>query len=64
MNDSELWGLRLNSSKGMIVEISELEMSTIRKVGRVMSLLVESSHVRIDGETIYRSTGVGFRLYA
>ena len=63
MNDLQLWGLRLNSSKETNFEISELEMSTIRKVGRMMSLLVESSHMLIDSETVHRSTGVGFRLH-
>ena len=47
----------------MTFEISKLEMSTIRKVGRMASLLVESSHVRIDSEMVHRSTGVGFRLH-
>ena len=28
-----------------------------------MSLLVESSHIRIYSETVHRSTGVGFKLY-
>ena len=28
-----------------------------------VSLLVESLHMRIDSETVYRSTGVSFRLH-
>ena len=63
MNDLQLWGLRLKSSKDITFAISELEMSTIRKVGKIMSLLVESLHMRIDSEMGYRSTGVGFRLH-
>ena len=47
----------------MAFEISELEMSTIRKVGRMISLLVKSSHMWIDSETVHRSTGVGSRLH-
>ena len=39
---------------------SELVMLTIQKAGRVMSLLVESLHMRIYCETVYWSTGVGF----
>ena len=62
MNDLRLCELRLDSSKDMTFEISELEMSTIRKVGRRMSLLAESSHMRIDSETVHRSTVAGFRL--
>ena len=64
MKDFQLWGLRLKSSKDMTFEISELEMSAIRKVGRMMSLLVESSHMRTDSGTVHRSTGVDFRLHA
>ena len=63
MNDLQLRGLRLNSSKDTTFKICELEISTIRKVGRIVSLLVESSHMRIDSETVHRSTGVGFGLH-
>ena len=61
MNDLQLWGLLLKNSKDMTFDISELEMSTIQKVGRIMSLLVESSHMWIDSKTVHWSTGVGFR---
>ena len=47
MNDLQLWALRLNSSKDMTFEISELEMLTIQKVGGIMSSLVQLSHMRI-----------------
>ena len=47
VSDLQLWGLRLNSSKDMTFDVSELEIWTIRKVGRMMSLLVESSHMRV-----------------
>ena len=47
VSDLQFWGLRLNSSKDMTFDVSELEIWTIRKVGRMMSLLVESSHMRV-----------------
>ena len=40
MNDLQLWGPRLNSNKDMTFEISEPDMSTIQKVGRMISLPV------------------------
>ena len=63
VNDLQLWGLRLKSSKDVTFEISELEMSMIQKVGGMMSLLVESSHMRVHREMVYRSTEVGFGLH-
>ena len=63
VNDLHLWGLRLNSSKDMTFDSSELEMSTIQKVGRMMSLLVQPSNTWMDSETVHRSTGVGLRLH-
>ena len=64
MNELQLLGLRLNSSKDMTFENSELEISTIQKVRRMMNLLVQSSHnTRMDSETVHPSTGVCFRLH-
>ena len=63
MNDFQLWGMRPKSREDTTFEISELEISTILKVRKMMSLLVESLHMQIDSETAYRSTRVGFKLH-
>ena len=46
MNDLQPWELRPKSREDMILEISELVVLTIRKAGWMMSLLVESLHMR------------------
>ena len=54
MNDLRLWGLSPKSREYVLhdFEIRELVMLTTQQAGKMMGLLVESLHMRIDNETV------------